>query len=148
MKTRMYAGSGVQAPPVGFIEQEEVNMARTQSVDAAGGKGMVRFRMDEVLKQQTEKTLEQMGLSMASVVTMLVRRIVAEGKLPFEMYAVSTPQELTRAAMAESRAILRACYELCRMMVCVFGRDSSKLKKLRLVSMEPAAAHLVQTFVS
>lgn len=109
---------------------------------------MVRFRMDEVLKQQTEKTLEQMGLSMASVVTMLVRRIVAEGKLPFEMYAVSTPQELTRAAMAESRAILRACYELCRMMVCVFGRDSSKLKKLRLVSMEPAAAHLVQTFVS
>lgn len=81
-------------------------MARAQAVDTASGKGLVRFRMDEVLKNQADAALEQMGLSMANVVTMLSRRIVAEGKLPFEIYAVSTPVELTRAAMLAGRAII------------------------------------------
>ena len=83
-------------------------MTRTQAVDSASGKGRVRFRMDESLKSQAELVLEQMGLSMASVMTMLSRRIVAEGKLPFEVYAVSTPLELTEKAVMEGRAIMKS----------------------------------------
>jgi addiction module RelB/DinJ family antitoxin len=70
------------------------------------GKGLVRFRMDEALIAQTETMLDRMGLSLSNVVTMLSRRIVAEGKLPFEVYAVSTPLERTRAAVAESLATI------------------------------------------
>jgi antitoxin component of RelBE/YafQ-DinJ toxin-antitoxin module len=45
-------------------------------------------------------------VSLPNGVTMLSRRIVAEGKLPFEDYAVSTPLERTWAAVAESRAAI------------------------------------------
>ena len=83
-------------------------MTRVQASDVSSGKGLVRFRMDEKLKNETEIALEQMGLSMASVVTMLSRRIVAERRLPFEVYAVSTPLELTEKAVLEGRAIMES----------------------------------------
>lgn len=83
-----------------------MSMTRAQAVESASGKGLVRFRMDEDLKAQAEHALEQMGLSMANVMTMLSRRIVAEGKLPFEIYAVSTPLELTERAVMEGRIIM------------------------------------------
>lgn len=81
-------------------------MKNAQAIESASGKGLVRFRMDESLRMQTEYVLDCMGLSMANVVTMLSKRIVAEGKLPFEIYAVSMPNEATRRAMMESRAII------------------------------------------
>lgn len=81
-------------------------MANAPAVESASGKGLVRFRMDEGLRIQTEHVLDCMGLSMANVMTMLSKRIVAEGKLPFEIYAVSVPNEVTRRAMMESRAII------------------------------------------
>ena len=84
-----------------------MNMTRAQAVESASGKGLVRFRMDENLKAQADWALEQMGLSMANVMTMLSRRIVAEGKLPFEIYAVSTPLELTERAVMEGRTIMK-----------------------------------------
>jgi len=79
-------------------------MTQAQLSETAKGKGLVRFRMDEDLIAETEVMLGRMGLSLSGVVTMLSRRIVAEGKLPFEVYAVSTPRERTKAAVAESLA--------------------------------------------
>jgi len=81
-------------------------MANAQAVESASGKGLVRFRMDERLKTQAEHVLDCMGLSMANVMTMVAKRIVSEGKLPFEVYAVSVPNDVTRRAMMESRAII------------------------------------------
>lgn len=83
-------------------------MANAQAVESASGKGLVRFRMDDGLRMDAESVLDRMGLSMATVMTMLARRIVAEGKLPFEIYAVSTPLELTRDAVARSRAAIKS----------------------------------------
>lgn len=50
-------------------------MKNAQAIESASGKGLVRFRMDESLRMQTEYVLDCMGLSMANVVTMLSKRI-------------------------------------------------------------------------
>ena len=81
-------------------------MTNVQTQTPPKSKGLVRFRMDETLIAETEAMLDRMGLSLSNVVTMLSRRIVAEGKLPFDIYAVSTPVERTKAAVTESLAAI------------------------------------------
>ena len=45
----------------------------------------VSFRMDEELKKQTEKTLDEIGLSMSSAFTVFAKAVVRTGKIPFEL---------------------------------------------------------------
>lgn len=78
----------------------------SKKVASQSSAGFLRMRIDEELKEQAEATLGLMGLDMADAVKVFLRRIVAERRMPFEIYAVSTPKELTRQAMVESRAII------------------------------------------
>jgi len=64
------------------------------------------MRIDEELKEQAEATLSLMGLDVSDAVKVFLRRVVAERRMPFEIYAVRTPLELTREAMVESQTIM------------------------------------------
>ncbi|MFM9974935.1 MAG: type II toxin-antitoxin system RelB/DinJ family antitoxin [Beijerinckiaceae bacterium] len=65
----------------------------------------VRARMDEKLKDDAARVLAEMGLTVSDVVRMTLTRIAKDGALPFEL---KVPNAETRAAMKESRAMMKA----------------------------------------
>lgn len=65
---------------------------------------MVHVRIDEKIKVQATKALSAMGLSISDAVRVLLMRVAAEKRLPFE---VKVPNAETRAAMAEAEELLR-----------------------------------------
>ena len=65
----------------------------------------VRARVDEKLKDDATAILDEIGLTVSDVVRMTLTRIVKDKALPFEL---TTPNAETRAAMAESRAMMAA----------------------------------------
>ena len=65
----------------------------------------VRARVDEKLKDDATAILDDIGLTVSDVVRMTLTRIVKDKALPFEL---TTPNAETRAAMAESRAMMAA----------------------------------------
>jgi DNA-damage-inducible protein J len=65
----------------------------------------VRARIDETLRDQAASVLAEMGLTVSDVVRMTLTRIAKDGALPFEL---KVPNAETRAAMAESRAMMKA----------------------------------------
>lgn len=67
--------------------------------------GMVHVRMDETDKNEAAAVLEKMGLSVSSVVRVMLKRIAAEKAVPFDL---RVPNAETRAAMAEADEIIRA----------------------------------------
>lgn len=67
--------------------------------------GMVHVRMDEDEKNEAAEVLAEMGLSVSSVVRVMLKRIAAEKAVPFDL---RVPNAETRAAMAEADAIIRA----------------------------------------
>ena len=61
----------------------------------------VTFRMDAELKEKTEKTLDEIGLSMSSAFTAYAKAIVRTGTIPFELtvdpfYRVENQEEINR----------------------------------------------------
>jgi DNA-damage-inducible protein J len=67
-------------------------------------KGMVHVRIDEDEKNEAAAVLSSMGLSVSSVVRLLLKRVAAEKAVPFDL---RIPNAETRAAMAEADVILR-----------------------------------------
>jgi DNA-damage-inducible protein J len=65
----------------------------------------VRARIDETLKDQAAAVLAEMGLTVSDVVRMTLTRIAKDKALPFEL---KVPNAETRAAMEESRAMMKA----------------------------------------
>lgn len=66
---------------------------------------MVHVRVDDSVKAQATEALEAMGLSVSDAVRIFLKRVVADQALPIEL---KVPNADTRAAMEESRAIMRA----------------------------------------
>jgi len=66
---------------------------------------MVHVRVDNEVKAQATEALEAMGMSISDAVRFFLKRVVAEQALPIEL---KVPNAETRAAMEESRAIVRA----------------------------------------
>ena len=66
---------------------------------------MLHVRIDERLKEQATETLASMGLTASDAVRLLFHRIIADQAFPLEL---KVPNAETRAAMAESREIMRA----------------------------------------
>lgn len=64
---------------------------------------MVHARVEEAVKQQATIALEKMGLTVSGAVNMFLTRVAVDQAIPFE---VRVPNEETRAAMAESHAII------------------------------------------
>ena len=65
----------------------------------------VRARIDERLKDEAAAVLADMGLTVSDVVRMTLTRVAKDQALPFEL---KVPNAETRAAMEESRAIMKA----------------------------------------
>lgn len=61
---------------------------------------MVHVRVDDDLKREATEALEAMGLSVSDAVRLLLKRVVAEQALPFEL---KVPNAETRAAIEEAR---------------------------------------------
>jgi DNA-damage-inducible protein J len=61
----------------------------------------VRARIDSATKERATEVLEAMGLSISDAIRLLMLRIVAERRLPFE---VKAPNATTRKAIAELEA--------------------------------------------
>lgn len=67
--------------------------------------GMIHVRMDEHEKNEAAAVLDKMGLSVSSVVRVMLKRIAAEKAVPFDL---RVPNAETRAAMVEADEIIRA----------------------------------------
>ncbi|MBD8614677.1 type II toxin-antitoxin system RelB/DinJ family antitoxin [Pseudomonas putida] len=59
----------------------------------------VRARVDRVLKDQAEKILNQLGITMSQAIILMLRQTVAEGKLPFRIEGAPVPNARTLAMM-------------------------------------------------
>lgn len=66
---------------------------------------MLHVRVEDELKAEAGEALAAMGLTMSDAVRLFLKRVVAEQAFPLEL---KVPNAETRAAMAESRAILRS----------------------------------------
>ncbi len=66
---------------------------------------MLHVRMDEDIKAQATAALDAIGLSASDAVRLLFHRIVADQAFPLEL---KVPNAETRAAMAESKAMMRS----------------------------------------
>jgi DNA-damage-inducible protein J len=66
---------------------------------------MIHVSVDSQTKEQAAETLAHMGLSFADAVRLFLKRVVIEQALPLEL---KVPNAETQAAIAESRAIMRA----------------------------------------
>lgn len=65
----------------------------------------VRARVDEKVKDEAAAVLEEMGLTVSDVVRMTLTRVARDGAIPFEL---KVPNAETKAAMEESRAMMKA----------------------------------------
>ncbi len=65
----------------------------------------VRARIDEALKNEAASVLAEMGLTVSDVVRMTLTRVAKDKALPFEL---KVPNAETRAAMEESRTMMKA----------------------------------------
>lgn len=65
---------------------------------------MIHVRVDEKTKAQATKALTAMGLSISDAVRVLLTRVAAEKRLPFD---IKVPNAQTRAAMAEADELAR-----------------------------------------
>ncbi len=66
---------------------------------------MLHVRVDDETKNQATAALDAMGLTVSDAVRILLKRVVAEQAFPLEL---KVPNSETRAAMAESRALMKA----------------------------------------
>ena len=62
---------------------------------------MVHVRVNPSIKRRAEKALEAMGLSVSTVVRMLLNRVAEEQAVPFD---VEVPNAITRKALREGAA--------------------------------------------
>ena len=65
---------------------------------------MVHVRVEDTVKEEASKALEDMGLSVSVAVNALLKRIAVEKRIPFEL---KVPNAETRVAMLEADEIAR-----------------------------------------
>lgn len=66
---------------------------------------MLHVRVDDQMKTQASAALASMGLSVSDAVRILLKRVVSDQAFPLEL---KVPNAQTRAAIEESRAIMKA----------------------------------------
>ncbi|MDR2976014.1 MAG: type II toxin-antitoxin system RelB/DinJ family antitoxin [Streptococcaceae bacterium] len=85
----------------------------------------INARIDENLKAQAEKVLDSLGLTMSAAVTVFLKQVVKQQKIPFELvtstehmvqeeavaYQVSHPVDLSFEQTPEFKAYLQKRYE-------------------------------------
>ncbi len=68
----------------------------------------ITIRMDEGLKKQAETEYEEMGLNMTTAMTIFVKAVIRQGKIPFEIAADPFWSEANQARLIKSIAQLEA----------------------------------------
>lgn len=63
---------------------------------------MMHIRVDEEVKAQAARTLDELGLSVSDAVRLFLKRVVVEERLPL---ILKIPSARTRAAIAEAEAL-------------------------------------------
>lgn len=66
---------------------------------------MIHVRMDDDIKSQASEALAAMGLSVSDAVRIFLKRVANDQAFPLEL---KVPNAQTRAAMEESRAMIKA----------------------------------------
>ena len=66
----------------------------------------VTIRMDEELKEASEKLFEALGFNMTTAITAFVKQAVREQRIPFEI-SLNTPNMQTVQAILESERLLK-----------------------------------------
>ena len=66
---------------------------------------MLHVRVDEEIKAQTTEILAEMGLTVSDGVRLFLNHVISEQGIPLEL---KIPNTETRAAIEESRALIRA----------------------------------------
>lgn len=66
---------------------------------------MLHVRVDDEVKTQASEALAAMGLSVSDAVRILLKRVASDQAFPLEL---KVPNAQTRAAMEESRAMMKA----------------------------------------
>lgn len=66
----------------------------------------ITIRMDEELKKQFDHFCNEIGMSMATAMTIFAKTVVKEGRIPFEL-SVKTPKRETIEAMLEAEKLSR-----------------------------------------
>ena len=64
----------------------------------------VRARIDEKLRDEASEVLAEFGLTVSDIVRMTLTRVAKDQAVPLEL---KVPNEETRAAMRESRALMK-----------------------------------------
>lgn len=62
--------------------------------------GVVRARIDPLIKQEAGAVLQRMGLSLSDAIRIMLVRVAAEQALPFD---IRVPNARTRAAIREAQ---------------------------------------------
>jgi DNA-damage-inducible protein J len=84
---------------------------------------MVHVRMDEKTKRQATRALTAMGLSVSDAVRVFLTRVAADKELPFDL---KVPNQETRAAMVEARAMTRARFANADALVKALSTDGKR----------------------
>ena len=66
----------------------------------------MNIRTDTEVKAAAEQLFSELGLNLTTAVNMFLRQAIRTGGIPFEI-KVDTPNEITAAAIAEGRRIMR-----------------------------------------
>lgn len=66
----------------------------------------INIRTDAEVKAAAEQLFNELGLNFTTAVNMFLRQAIRTGGIPFEI-KVNTPNEITEAAIAEGRRIMR-----------------------------------------
>ncbi len=61
-----------------------------------------QVRIDAALKEEAEKTLKSMGLSMSTAIQLFCRQVVNQRRIPFEIIAPDSVNETTRRSMDDT----------------------------------------------
>ncbi len=66
---------------------------------------IVTLRMDEQLKETSEKLFAELGLNMTTAITAFVKQAIREQRIPFDI-TLNVPNMTTLAAIIESERLL------------------------------------------
>ena len=62
----------------------------------------LQVRIDASLKQEAEKTLKSMGLSMSTAIHLFCLQVVMQRRIPFDIIAPDSVNETTRRSMDDT----------------------------------------------
>ncbi|MCO7126515.1 type II toxin-antitoxin system RelB/DinJ family antitoxin [Sporolactobacillus shoreicorticis] len=62
----------------------------------------VQVRLDEKLKDEANKVFDEMGLSMTSAITLFIKQVVTQRRIPFEIVADPFYSEENQSVLRES----------------------------------------------